>query len=263
MSRRPRAPLSLRLLAREESTRTALEIDAGETTRLADPVPETGTVTLAPPLESSLHALVPDIPPTPGLRAGSARRRGAGLARERHLRAAPRRAEIPAAEGREGRAVRTRRRARSRSRRSRRACPHGPRPRSCAASRPCRSSTSSARCCGSASRRCTARREQRTPTISRSSASTTACRWVRSRVPRRPRAASSCASRQARVPAAVISWSGAVVRAGRSSRPRCRRRSLPNRRMLAICQPRTLKFCRARADAEHKEAPGNAGVPRP
>jgi hypothetical protein len=67
MSRRPRAPLSLRLLAREESTRTPLEIDAGETTRLADPLPETGTVTLAPPLESQLHELVPDIPPTPEL----------------------------------------------------------------------------------------------------------------------------------------------------------------------------------------------------
>ena len=42
MSRRPRAPLSLRLLAREQSIRAALEIDAGETTRLADPLPETG-----------------------------------------------------------------------------------------------------------------------------------------------------------------------------------------------------------------------------
>ena len=67
MSRRPRAPLSLRLLAREESTRTPLEIAAGETTRLPDPVPETAAVTLAPALESSLHALVPDVPPTPQL----------------------------------------------------------------------------------------------------------------------------------------------------------------------------------------------------
>jgi hypothetical protein len=65
MSRRPRAPLSLRLLGREESMRTPLEIDAGETTRLADPLPETGNVTLAPALESSLLALVPDIPRTP------------------------------------------------------------------------------------------------------------------------------------------------------------------------------------------------------
>jgi len=32
--------------------------------------------------------------------------------------------------------------------------------------------------------------------------------------------------------------------------------------MLAICQPRTLKFLPARADAEHKEASGNADVPR-
>jgi hypothetical protein len=65
MSRRPRAPLSLRLLAREESARTTLEIDAGETTRLADPVPDTGIVVLAPTLECALHALVPDVPPTP------------------------------------------------------------------------------------------------------------------------------------------------------------------------------------------------------
>jgi hypothetical protein len=67
MSRRPRAPLSLRLLAREESARTTLEIDPGETTRLADPRPETGGVALAPALESELHTLVPDIPPTPEL----------------------------------------------------------------------------------------------------------------------------------------------------------------------------------------------------
>ena len=65
MSRRPRAPLSLRLLARDETVRTPLEIDAGETTRLADHGPETGSVALAPTLESSLHALVPDIPRTP------------------------------------------------------------------------------------------------------------------------------------------------------------------------------------------------------
>jgi hypothetical protein len=67
MSRRPRAPLSLRLLAREQSTRAALEIDPGETTRLPDPRPETGEVALAPTLESELHALVPDIPATPEL----------------------------------------------------------------------------------------------------------------------------------------------------------------------------------------------------
>jgi hypothetical protein len=67
MSRRPRAPLSLRLLAREESVRTTLAIDPGETTRLADPMPEVGTVALAPGLESELHTLVPDIPTTPDL----------------------------------------------------------------------------------------------------------------------------------------------------------------------------------------------------
>ena len=69
--------------------------------------------------------------------------------------------------------------------------------------------------------------------------------------------------RRQRAHGAVCSWSDAAARAGRSSPPRCRdRRSLPNRRTLSICQPRTLKFRRAHADAEHKEAPGNAGVPR-
>jgi hypothetical protein len=67
MSRRPRAPLSLRLLGREQSAVAALEIDAGETTRLADPEPASHGVGLAPDLESSLHALVPDVPPTPEL----------------------------------------------------------------------------------------------------------------------------------------------------------------------------------------------------
>jgi hypothetical protein len=67
MSRRPRAPLSLRLLARKESSRTTLAIDAGETIGVADPVPDTRTVALAPSLESALHSLVPDIPPTPQL----------------------------------------------------------------------------------------------------------------------------------------------------------------------------------------------------
>lgn len=65
MTRRPRAPLPLRLLAREPSLRPELEIDPGETTRLLDPAPATSAVALAPGLECGSHALVPDIPPTP------------------------------------------------------------------------------------------------------------------------------------------------------------------------------------------------------
>jgi hypothetical protein len=65
VSRRPRAPVSLRLLGRDPSIRPALEIDPGETSRLADPVPDTHGLSLPPSLESAEHALVPDIPPTP------------------------------------------------------------------------------------------------------------------------------------------------------------------------------------------------------
>jgi len=39
-------------------------------------------------------------------------------------------------------------------------------------------------------------------------------------------------------------------------------RTRPSRCKLSICQPQTLKFLREDADAEHKEAPGNTGVPR-
>jgi hypothetical protein len=48
MSRRPRAPLSLRPLGREPSLRPALEIDPGASERLVDPRPSTATVTLPP-----------------------------------------------------------------------------------------------------------------------------------------------------------------------------------------------------------------------
>jgi hypothetical protein len=65
MSRRPRAPLSLRVLGREQSLSPPLEIDAGQTTRPPDPVPATAPLALAPGLESARHPLVPDIPPTP------------------------------------------------------------------------------------------------------------------------------------------------------------------------------------------------------
>jgi hypothetical protein len=65
MSRRPRAPLSLRPLAREPSLRPALEIDPEASERLPDPRPSTATVTLAPALAGARHTLVPDVPPTP------------------------------------------------------------------------------------------------------------------------------------------------------------------------------------------------------
>jgi hypothetical protein len=67
MSRRPRAPLSLRMLGRDPTLGPSLEIDAGETTRLADPVPDTHDLSLPPALESGVHGLVPDVPPTPSL----------------------------------------------------------------------------------------------------------------------------------------------------------------------------------------------------
>jgi hypothetical protein len=64
MSRRPRAPLSLRPLAREPSLRPALEIDPGASERLADPRPSTAAVTLPPELGGARYTLVPDVPPT-------------------------------------------------------------------------------------------------------------------------------------------------------------------------------------------------------
>jgi hypothetical protein len=65
VSRRPRAPVSLRVLGREESIRRELEIDPGETLRLPDAAPTSGEVTLAPALAGESHELVPDVPPTP------------------------------------------------------------------------------------------------------------------------------------------------------------------------------------------------------
>ena len=67
MSRRPRAPVSLRLLGARPEPEPALEIEPGETARLADPTPDSEGVSLPPALESEQHALVPDIPPTPAL----------------------------------------------------------------------------------------------------------------------------------------------------------------------------------------------------
>jgi hypothetical protein len=65
MSRRPRAPLQLRVLGREPSIEPDLRIDAGETTRLLDPVPAVRPVALAPGLVGVSHALVPDVAPSP------------------------------------------------------------------------------------------------------------------------------------------------------------------------------------------------------
>jgi hypothetical protein len=65
MSRRPRAPVSLRLLGRDPTLSASLEIEPGETARLPDPTPDTADVSLPPALESEQHALVPDVPPTP------------------------------------------------------------------------------------------------------------------------------------------------------------------------------------------------------
>jgi hypothetical protein len=67
MSRRPRAPVSLRLLGRDATVCPPLAIEPGETARLADPTPDTEGVSLPPALESEQHTLVPDIPPTPAL----------------------------------------------------------------------------------------------------------------------------------------------------------------------------------------------------
>jgi hypothetical protein len=65
MSRRPRAPVSLRLLGRDPSLTTELLVDGGPTERLPDPLPAVATVELAPPLVTRADPLVDDIPPTP------------------------------------------------------------------------------------------------------------------------------------------------------------------------------------------------------
>jgi hypothetical protein len=67
VSRRPRAPLPLRALAREPSVSPALAVDPGETQRLPDPEPPTWPVALAPSLAGSLHPLVSDLPPARSL----------------------------------------------------------------------------------------------------------------------------------------------------------------------------------------------------
>jgi hypothetical protein len=65
MSRRPRAPISLRVLGREPSVGADVAIDVGPTHRLPDPVPVRETVALAPPVASSAAELVDDVPRTP------------------------------------------------------------------------------------------------------------------------------------------------------------------------------------------------------
>jgi hypothetical protein len=65
MSRRPRAPVSLRILGRDPSLTAELLVDGGPTERLPDPVPGVAGVALAPPLVSHADPLVDDIPPTP------------------------------------------------------------------------------------------------------------------------------------------------------------------------------------------------------
>jgi hypothetical protein len=65
MSRRPRAPLSLRVLGRDPSISAELLVDGGETQRLPDPEPEIETVRLDPPVLTAADSLVGDIAPTP------------------------------------------------------------------------------------------------------------------------------------------------------------------------------------------------------
>ena len=263
MSRRPRAPLSLRLLAREESARPPLEIDAGATTRLADPVPDTGSVALAPGAReraatrwcptsrrrrsSRSRLRSTSCPPRSSARrsrcAGSScasrRRRPRGPSSSR-----PSRAAVPdplaAAVGRceaHGRA---------------RAACHAARPRSHREARPARVPRGALPLVGRAGReRSGARR-----------ACTTACP-----IGAISGAAATPHGLELRLDPGGRARRGLLVvgrrrRAARSSPPRSQPRSLPNRRTLTFCQPRTLKFRPARADAEHKEAPGNAGVPR-
>ncbi|MEO9174334.1 MAG: hypothetical protein ABI317_02385 [Gaiellales bacterium] len=65
MSRRPRAPVSLRVLGRDPSISTELLVDGGETHRLPDPEPPTEPVRLDPPVATAADSLVGDIAPTP------------------------------------------------------------------------------------------------------------------------------------------------------------------------------------------------------
>jgi hypothetical protein len=65
MSRRPRAPISLRILGRDPTCSTELLVDAGETHVLPAPEPATDPVRLDPPLATAADSLVGDIAPTP------------------------------------------------------------------------------------------------------------------------------------------------------------------------------------------------------
>jgi hypothetical protein len=64
VSRRPRAPLSLRALAREGSIAPELAIEA-ETQRLPDPVPDTVSQRIDPPVSSCEQSLLSDVAATP------------------------------------------------------------------------------------------------------------------------------------------------------------------------------------------------------
>jgi hypothetical protein len=72
MSRKPRAPISLRVLGREPSVQAEVAIEPGETLRLPDPEPERRVVAIAPPVASATAGLVGDIPRTPQLRLAPA-----------------------------------------------------------------------------------------------------------------------------------------------------------------------------------------------
>jgi hypothetical protein len=65
MSRRPRAPISLRVLGRDPSIPAELLVDGGETLRVPDPEPSIAAIRLDPPLMTAGDSLVGDIPPTP------------------------------------------------------------------------------------------------------------------------------------------------------------------------------------------------------
>ena len=265
MSRRPRAPLSLRLLgaraelepaararrggddapagsrARDGRARARRPRSRARCTRSCRTSPPTPALALAPPVDVVPASLV-----------------GETFALRRvELRFPPPRTE---------RCALSARRSRAPSR-----CSSAP---SSVAAQPaaalvrrdlrrCRSSRSSARSCASASRRSTGPRAP-------AHADDLALVGVYDRVPIGAIAGASAtpsglelrlrAGTRARRGLLVVGRrraSGALVTAEVAVAGR-----LPNRCTLSICQPRTLKFRRARADAEHKEAPGNAGVPR-
>ena len=98
-----------------------------------------------------------------------------------------------------------------------------------------------------------------------------AARRLRPRAGRRDRRSGRDAARAGASPAtpawgrgADCSWSGAAARAGRSSRPRCLSGEIGSQ-IGARCRsvnPERSSSCSSDADAEHKEALGNTGVPR-